>query len=182
MNKIIVLIALLLAVGISPKTISAHNEVPVHKLSAQLARADINAADPDYRVVALENIFKKYNSPLQGQAKYYVYYADKHGIDWKLLPSIAGLESTFGRFLMPGSYNAYGWGGGHIYFDSWEDGIDTIASALRKNYYARGADTIYEIGPIYAEADHWPATVTKFSDEINLEYIRLQSTGLEYTI
>lgn len=182
MNKIIVLIAFLLAVSILPKTTSAHTPLEVHNLSAQLAQADVNSVDTDLRVVALENIFKKYNSPLQGQAKYYVYYADKNGVDWKLLPAISGLESTYAKFMMPGSYNAYGWGGGHIYFDSWEDGIDTITSALRKNYYDRGADTIYEIGPIYAEADHWPATVTKFADEINSEYVRLQSSKLTLSI
>jgi len=180
MNKIIMLALLLLAVSITPTKTFAKS--PTTNFSAQLAKADTDSSDTDKRVVALENIFAKYNSPLKGQAKHYVYYADMHNIDWKLLPAISGLESTFARFMMPGSHNAYGWGGGHIYFKSWEEGIDKISHALRKNYYDRGADTIYEIGPIYAEATHWPSTVTRFANEINGEYVKLQSEDLTLTI
>src|SRR3989344_2277098 len=57
----------------------------------------------DTRTRAVRNVFEKYNSPLIDQAALYVKYADEFGVDWKLLPSIAGLESTFGRFLMHGS-------------------------------------------------------------------------------
>ena len=62
----------------------------------------------DSRVVALERVFTKYNSPLVPLAQTYVDTADKYGIDWKLLPAISGLESSFGIHLMPGSHNAYG--------------------------------------------------------------------------
>ena len=97
-----------------------------HDVYAQEVRSDSAKLDPvisvqkdyslDTRTVAVRNVFKRYNSPLVDQAAFYVKYADEFGVDWKLLPAISGLESTFGRFLMPGSYNAYGWGGGRIYF------------------------------------------------------------------
>ncbi len=136
----------------------------------------------DMRVKALENVFSKYNSPLAPVASSYVGLADKNGVDWRLLPAISGLESSFGQRLMPNSYNAYGWGGGHIYFDSWEHGIDKITKSLKDRYYARGADTVYEIGPIYAESPTWAARVTKFVDEIEAEYQRLQAQTLPITI
>lgn len=127
----------------------------------------------DTRTKAVRNIFKKYNSPLIDQAVFYVKYADEFGVDWRLLPSIAGLESTFGKFLMPGSYNAYGWGGGHIYFESWEDGIRIINKALRQNYINRGATDVWSIGQIYAESPTWSARVNHFMEEINEEYLKL---------
>ena len=127
----------------------------------------------DTRTKAVRNVFKKYNSPLVGQEVSYVKYADEYGVDWKLLPSIAGLESTFGQFLMPGSYNAYGWGGGRRYFESWEDGIKVINKAIRENYIDRGATDVWSIGSIYAESPTWSVRVNGFMQEINQEYLRL---------
>lgn len=128
----------------------------------------------DARVQALKKIFQKYNSPLVDKAESFVKYADEYGVDWKLLPSISGLESSFGVYLMPGSYNAYGWGGGHIYFESWDDGIKTINRTLRENYMDKwGAEDVWSIGPIYAESKTWSVRVNSFMQEINREYLKL---------
>lgn len=181
MKKLILLIVLLLTISTTPNKIFANTQ-QIAQPSAKLSAAENNTKSSDLRVVALENIFAKYNSPLQGQAEHYVHYADKYDIDWKLLPAISGLESTFAQFMIPNSHNAYGWGGGYIDFNSWEHGIDVISKSLKTNYYDRGADTIPKIGPIYAEATHWSATVTRFSDEINREYVRLQSQNLSISI
>lgn len=173
MKKFFVLTALLLAISFFPKKIYAVEYQA--GASARLASnsALILSARQDERVLALTQVFKKYNSPLAPYAFLYVKYADLYNVDWKLLPSISGLESSFGIFLMPESYNAYGWGGGYIYFNSWEDGIKTINKALRENYINRGADDVYKIGPIYAEAKHWSTRVAFFMNEINNEYIKL---------
>ena len=48
----------------------------------------------DMRVKALENVFESYNSPLTPHAAFYIETADKYKVDWRLLPSIAGLESS----------------------------------------------------------------------------------------
>jgi len=147
----------------------------IRSSSAKLVNEVIGEKDYnlDTRTKAVRNVFRKYNSPLVDQAVFYVKYADEFGVDWKLLPSIAGLESTFGRFLMPGSYNAYGWGGGYIYFESWEDGIRIINRALRQNYMNRGAQDVWSIGSIYAESPTWAERVSRFMEEINREYLKL---------
>ncbi|MEO7292078.1 MAG: hypothetical protein ABIW34_03185, partial [Ginsengibacter sp.] len=64
----------------------------------------------DLRVKALERVFAKHNSPLLPYARAYVETSDKYNVDWKLLPAIAGLESSYGKHQMPGSHNSYGWG------------------------------------------------------------------------
>ena len=153
-------------------------------LTAQLApivTQDKNYA-LDVRTKAVRNIFKKYNSPLVDQAQFYVKYGDEYGVDWKLLPAISGLESSFGVYLMPGSYNGYGWGGGRIYFDSWEDGIRTINKALRERYIDRGATDVWSIGPIYAESPTWAIRVNGIMNEINEEYQKLSTLSLAISI
>jgi len=181
MKKIITIIVLILVTAVlSTGTANAYESTQT--ASAQLSSVAVSSNSNDIRVKALERIFEKYNSPLIGEAGNYVSLADKNGVDWKLLPSIAGLESSFGKRLMPNSYNAYGWGGGHIYFDSWEDGIDTITKSLSERYYARGADTVWTIGPIYAESPTWAVRVNSFMNSIEKEYIEILRNEVSITI
>ncbi len=173
--KIIILhITLLLVVSFTPTNIEASTNAAS---SAALTPLKIGAKETsDYRVEALTNILNKYNSPLTPYAKSYIKAADKHGVDWRLLPSIAGLESSFGKRYIEGTYNAYGWGSGRIYFDSWEDGINQINSKLKTNYMDKwGAKDVWEIGPIYAESPTWAVRVNSFMNQINTEYLALSA-------
>ena len=181
MKKVLILIAILFAFALSKQTVYA--SVSKTDSAKLVAMAPKVSTKPDYRVKALQNIFKKYNSPLVDYAPLYVKYADKYSVDWKLLPSISGLESSFGQFLMPGSYNGYGWGGGYIYFKDWEDGIDTINKTIRTNYMNKwGATDVWSIGPIYAESKTWSVRVNGFMNEIEAEYLKLASPTLLVTI
>ena len=176
MKKLLIAIAFIFAIGIFPNQTYA---AEVARPSAQLARIEAKSDSVDrlniVRIQALKNVFKKYNSPLVEYASAYVKYAGEYDVDWKLLPAISGLESSFGVYLMPGSYNAYGWGGGMIYFESWENGIKTINAALRQNYINRGATDVWSIGPIYAESPTWAVRVDRFMNEINEEYLKLST-------
>lgn len=173
MKKFLYLIVFIVAVTFAQKA-EAAEKVAGHSASlvSQETVAEKSYAN-DVRVRALKNVLQKYDSILVAEAEHYVRSADTYGIDWRLLPAIAGLESSFGRHYMPGSYNVYGWGGGHIYFDSWADGIDTISKSLSERYYARGADTVWTIGPIYAESPTWAVRVNSFMAQIDSEYNRL---------
>src|SRR3972149_10979610 len=189
MKKFITVIILLFsAIFLSPRLMWLSQDVYAEEIrssSAKLVNEVIGEKDYnlDTRTKAVRNVFRKYNSPLVDQAVFYVKYADEFGVDWKLLPSIAGLESTFGRFLMPGSYNAYGWGGGRIYFESWEDGIRIITKSIRENYMDRwGATDVWSIGPIYAESPTWSVRVNRFMQEIEAEYQSLSTFKMALNI
>lgn len=174
MRQFALAVALLLATALFP----THIQAETHSASSAALAPQVQPVKQaeDNRVVALKNVFKRYNSPLAPYAKDYVSMADKYDVDWKLLPAISGLESSFGRFLMPNSHNGYGWGGGHIYFKDWPEGIEVINKTLRKNYMEKwNAQTVWEIGPIYAESPTWAVRVDKFMNEINSEYIALTS-------
>ncbi len=174
MRQLILLVAFLLATSLFPTHIEAATQA-----ASSAALTPIKTGEKeviDNRVKALENVLSKYNSPLAPYAKTYIQAADKHGVDWKLLPSIAGLESSFGKHYIPGTYNVYGWGSGRIYFDSWEHGIDHINKTLKANYMEKwGAKNVWEIGPIYAESPTWAVRVNSFMSQMDKEYIAIST-------
>lgn len=126
----------------------------------------------DTRVQRLRTYLVSHNSPLTEEAKTFVEQADKNDLDWKLVAAIAGTESTFGKHIPPGSYNAWGWGiptgaQSGIGFKTWEEGIETVSEGLAKNYYGKGAKTIYDVGWIYAaNGISWGNHVTFFMNKI----------------
>ncbi len=174
MNKIIILLITAIAFGTFVPTANAATNTQDTNVLA------INTQD--LRVQALENVLSKYGSPLAPYAAFYVETADKYEMDWRLLPAIAGLESSFGLRQMPGSYNSYGWGGGHIYFESIEDGVETVLSALKTKYASRGATTVETIAPIYSESPTWAPRIRSFMNKFEAEYARLGMHSLELTI
>lgn len=133
--------------------------------SAVLEKPDFQV---DERVIKLEKFLESYNSPLAEYADKFVESANKYGLDWKLVPAITGVESTFGKQIPTNSYNAYGWANGVFYFGSWEQSIDYVSKALKEKYINRGLDTPFKIGPVYAPPSKtWALKVTHFINEID---------------
>jgi len=146
---------------------------PLPALAAEIAGSSavlaekFPAREVDPRVKQLEIFFQSYDSPLATYSAYFVKMADKYEIDWKLLPAIAGVESTFGKRIPVGSYNAYGWNGGNARFDSWEAGIEEVCKNLREKYYERGLKTPYLIAPVYCPPSLvWAGKVVFFMQKI----------------
>lgn len=122
--------------------------------------------DREARVLA--SYLEYRNSPLQYNAQDFVDAAKEYNLDWKMLPAIAGVESTFGKFI-PGGYNAWGWGvygTNAIYFKSWKEAIFTISQGLRENYLNKGLNNPYAINKVYAASPHWGGRVTFFMRDL----------------
>src|SRR3989338_2080995 len=116
----------------------------------------------------LASYLAKFNSPLQYHAQDFIDAAKTYELDWRLVPAIAGVESTFGKFI-PGGYNAWGWGvygSQAIYFKSWREGIFTVSAGLRKNYISRGLLDPYAMNKRYAASQHWGGKVSFFIADI----------------
>lgn len=124
-----------------------HTKVPDQQIEFQIKR------------LAIQRVLARYNSPMLGSVDTFISECEKYDMDCYMLPAIAGLESTFGRHIYPDSYNAFGWGGGYIMFDSWDEGIQTVSKGLNTKYVARGAKTVDQIGPIYSESPTWAVRV-----------------------
>lgn len=125
----------------------------------------------DERIDTLRAYLFMHNSPLAGEAPHFIAEADRLGLDWKLVAAIAGTESTFGKHVPSGSYNAWGWGipTGHesgIAFGSWKQGITNVSEGLKDRYINRGATSIEGIGRIYAASPRWAGNVRFFINQI----------------
>lgn len=131
----------------------------------------------DNRVEILEGFLESYGSPLAPFARDFIESADRHNLDWRLVASIAGLESTFGKHIPYNSYNGWGWGiygNNVIRFSSWTEGIETISKGLRENYLGDNPESNpYFIGPTYAASPTWAQRVTFFMNK--MEEYRLRN-------
>jgi hypothetical protein len=129
--------------------------------------AELALTKQNQRVKQLEAFLDKYDSPLAPYAQTFVATADEYQIDWKLVPAITGVESTFGKHIPYNSYNAYGWANGKYSFSSWEESIEKVTKTLKEKYYNRGLDNPYKIGPVYAPPSNtWAGKVNRFMNEI----------------
>ncbi len=122
----------------------------------------------DFRVENLRSFLAEHNSPLTDYAEDFVEYADIYGLDYRLVPSISGVESTFGKRIPSKSYNAYGWANGNYSFKSWPDSISVVSSTLRTKYIDKGAPTIAKIAKRYAPpSTTWGSKVKYFLGKID---------------
>src|SRR3989344_1375308 len=109
------------------------------QVSSEPVIQKVEARELDNRAKILADYFASYNSPLEYHAQDFIDASDKHGVDWKLVPAISGVESTFGKHSY--SFNGWGWG---IYgdsalgFNSWKEGIYTVTEGLKQNYIDKG--------------------------------------------
>lgn len=132
------------------------------------AKEEIVFKKLDNKAQILSAYLASYNSPLEYSAQDFVDAAEKYELDWKMLPAIAGVESTFGKFI-PGGYNGWGWGvygTQAIYFKSWKEGIFTVAKGLRENYFNKGLTEAYSINRVYATSPAWGGNVTYFMNDL----------------
>jgi hypothetical protein len=163
MKKIlIILLIFILFYGLSVNIVVANNQ-PRGITSASL-KENINI---DNRIEILRNFLGKYKSPLAPYADEFINAADYYDLDWKLVPSITGVESTFGKFIPFNSYNAYGWNNGDYAFESWKDSIWHVTSVLKNKYIQKGAISVNQIALIYAPPSlSWSKNVTFFISKL----------------
>jgi len=146
--------------------------------ASALLRTNVPTKQVDVRAFQLQKFLESYSSPLAPYAGNLVKAADNYGIDWRLVTAITGIESSFGRFIPYNSYNAYGWRNGDYSFKSWEDSIEVVSKTLGEKYVAKGLDTPYKIGPVYAppsstwaaKVDHYMKQIESFEAETVFQY------------
>lgn len=138
------------------------------KTEAPVPEVQIEAKQIDPRAKILSEYLAKFDSPLQYHAQDFIDAAKTYNLDWRMLPAIAGVESTFGKQI-PGGFNAWGWGvygTQAIYFNSWREAIFTIAQGLRENYLNKGLTNPYSINTVYAASPYWGGKVSFFMQDL----------------
>lgn len=163
------MILFLLIFFLAPRTYSQDPVVAQDSSRAPIQEMVVDAKPLDPRALILRDYFIKYDSPLADNAQDFIDAADTYKVDWKLVPSIAGVESTFGK-VTPGGYNCWGWGvygNQAIYFTSMRDGIFTVTKGIRENYIDKGLDDPYKMNYAYASSTAWGGHVDFFLQDLS---------------
>lgn len=119
---------------------------------APTSKETLGKQDP--RLVRLEKYFEEKQCPVKPLARDFVYAADKHNLDWRLLPSIAFVESSGGKTFH--NNNIFGWSNGDHRFRSVKESIHTVAERLANSRHYRNKPiekilTTYNPVPGYSE-------------------------------
>ncbi len=153
--------------------ISANANVKIKSVSASLeasSSATLLEYNNDNRAEVLQQFLDQYDTELASESQTFVEEADKNNIDWKLLPAISGVESTFGQAVPFNCNNAWGY---NIYgntvrcFPSYKEAITIISYDIRHLYMNQwGATDVYSIGRLYAASPTWAERVAMYMQEI----------------
>lgn len=89
----------------------------------------------DPRILSLRRFFQRTNSPAEFFSELFVREADHHGLDWRLLPGLAVVESGGGKRCQ--KFNLFGWMNGKASFNSFAEAIRTVSWHLSNSRYYR---------------------------------------------
>ena len=92
----------------------------------------------DLREVILRKFLRDKHCPVQEFSEVFIAEADAHHLDWRLLPSLAFVESGGGRTAK--GNNLFGWANGRMSFNSIGDSIHTVAASLAHGRAYKGKD------------------------------------------
>ena len=152
---------------------AGHSASISYKKILYLSPNDVSLSSVDrqffYKKYAIKKVLEKYNSPLVNNVDDFIKTCVNYQIDCYLLPSISGVESTFGRHINPNSYNPFGWDRGYAIFKNFADGIEKVGYHLKNNYINDGLSTIENIGSRYSESQAWASRVYFFINEFQNE-------------
>lgn len=118
----------------------------------------------DLREAILRKFLRDRHCPAADYTETFISEADSHGLDWRLLPSLAFVESGGGKTAK--GNNIFGWANGKMTFTSIGEAIHTVASALAhgKAYRDKNLDAklaTYNHGVVYR------AMVRQIMDQIS---------------
>jgi len=97
----------------------------------------------DLRESVLRRFFKDHKCPAESFAGVFIAEADAHGLDWRLLPSLAFVESGAGKQAR--GNNLFGWANGKTRFGSISEAIHEVAHALSEGTYYRNKDLVAKL-------------------------------------
>jgi hypothetical protein len=118
----------------------------------------------DLREALLRKFLKDKKCPDLDYAEVFVAESDAHGLDWRLLPSLAFVESGGGKAAH--GNNLFGWAQGKARFNSIGEAIHTVASALAFARPYRGKTLDAKLIAYNPEVIEYPAIVKQVMRQI----------------
>jgi hypothetical protein len=98
---------------------------------------------PDPRPARVAKFLSTLHCPVANLSEDFVHAADDNGLDWRLLPSIAVIESGGGKAYR--NNNIFGWANGETEFPTLRSGINEVAFKLGKSPLYRGKSVLAKL-------------------------------------
>lgn len=127
------------------------------------AHVPVSRYAEDPRMAALRGFLEEIDSPIAHLAEDFVIAADEHDLDWRLLPSIAFIESTAGKAHR--NNNIFGWNNANTRFSSVREGIYYVGSRLGGSEIYRGKSMAEKL-TLYNPYDHYAPAVIRVADQL----------------
>jgi len=121
-------------------------------------------AKPDSRTVQLANFLARLHCPVANMAEDFVHAADDNLLDWRLLPSIAVIESGGGKAYK--GNNIFGWDQGEQVFPTIRAGLNEVAYKLGRSPLYRHQDSLGKL-LLYNPDDSYADSVLNVMKRIN---------------
>jgi len=121
------------------------------------------------RVAAIRNFFLRHRSPLAAKADVFHRVAERHKLDWRLLPSLSMVESSGGKHASRN--NVFGWDSGRASFRNVEAGIEFVGDRLANSKIYSGRSTQQKLRRYNPDFNVYPCKVIKFMKQLSAEPI-----------
>jgi len=120
----------------------------------------------DSRMQRIRSFFRKRKCPAQRYASEFVQAADRYRLDWRLLPSLALIESSGGKAFT--NNNIFGWDSCRRRFSSVQAGIHTVAERLANSPLYEGKSVDDKL-KVYNSRPHYGVAVRRVMQQLELE-------------
>ncbi|MEI6022463.1 MAG: hypothetical protein WCQ32_01310 [bacterium] len=115
----------------------------------------------------IDAYFAQYDMPLAGYGMKMVLEAEKHDVDWRMIPAIAVRESTGGIHACKSvKFSPFGFGSCRISFKSYDDAIEVIAKNLGGNNPNTAAYYDGKTNRQILQSYNPPSVIPKYADEV----------------
>ncbi len=125
-----------------------------------------SALRDNQRVRAVRDFLSRHQCPIEHLAPVFVVAAELNGIDYRLLPTLAVLESGCGRNTR--NHNLFGWAKGRKPFPDFEQAIHFVAQRLRLAPHYAGKTTLQKLR-MYNRRGAYRAKILRVMETIGAE-------------
>lgn len=125
-----------------------------------------SAGSEDSRLQRIRSFFRKRKCPAQRYAAEFVNAADRYRLDWRLLPSLALVESSGGKAFI--NNNIFGWDSCRQRFTTVQAGIHTVAERLANSPLYQGK-SLDEKLKVYNSRPHYRIAVKRVMQQLEFE-------------
>lgn len=135
-------------------------ETPAHVAAVNTARP----TGPDPRTIRLRRFLSKLHCPVATMSEDFVQAADDNQLDWRLLPSIAVIESSGGKAYK--NNNIFGWRQGDEVFPTIRAGLNQVAYKLGRSPLYRSRSSLAKLR-LYNPNEEYPGNVMAVMNRIS---------------